>query len=470
MTKRALPVALFSATLILITVIQIRRAPEQFTHEHESVTADVAVAARNYARFGWTPLPVHNNPPFGAEDQYAHWPPLLPLMLGSLFRALGESETVIHLLALGIRLLSAVLIWRIGMKLMDDWAGALAGIFWLASPVVVHFGELAAQQWLGMMFLLGGILCFLDRRREGAILLFLGSLSAWEVVLAAVGFLFLARRDRLARNYVVAPVAGAALVMGWYLWHSPLLVSDAIQTARYYAGQSAEYSSLYHKADFEMPLSAIPSRIIQAHYRMLGPLALAAIFCLAISDRKRFSAAVPLALIAPWILWTILMPRHIAIHFFELALAAPGCALALAAFLKGIWFQNRGIAVCLAVAALFQPLLYPTSNSRGLIEFSRQLQARTPPGSVIISPLSLELPLWYSERHIIMYVTEDRLQRAIEKARSEYSRAPLYWAPAPDHGYVEIQSVMNGSKPAELKLNDTSGTAANRTAWRAFGG
>ena len=195
----------------------------------------MATSARTFATEGvWKlrGIPVNNNLPIGAEDQYTHWPPLLPILLSGCFRMFGTSERTAHIFMLCVLLATAVLVFRLGWLWLGPVGGALAGYFLLTLPVVVQFGDLVAQQSLAMLFVVAAVVAFYSASAEptsqnrdlghpvsvregvGAVLLFLAVLSSWEAVLVMPGFWLAARRvPELRRAAVLAAVGvGVALV------------------------------------------------------------------------------------------------------------------------------------------------------------------------------------------------------------------------------------------------------------------
>ena len=87
--------ALFAGSLILTAVHGVLRSAEQFSYAHAFVSADTATTARTFLREGVIALrgvPVNNNPPISSIDFYAHWPPLMTVLLSGCFRVFGPSN------------------------------------------------------------------------------------------------------------------------------------------------------------------------------------------------------------------------------------------------------------------------------------------------------------------------------------------------------------------------------------------
>ena len=249
-------VLLFVITLAVTVIRGIESSPREFNYPHAFESADVATTARTFVKVGIFHLhgmPVNNNPPVDGRDFYSHWPPLLPILLSLFFRVFGVSERTAHLLMLCVLLTTAILVFRVGQRWLGTVGGALAGYFWLTLPVTLQFGHMVVQQPFMTTFMVAAVLAFIEGRdTAGAVMLFLGALSSWEIVLVAVGLVIAARwRPQLRRPAVVATIgagAGVLCVAALYLWNSPELARDALQTAKFYMGISPSYS---HRMTFQ---------------------------------------------------------------------------------------------------------------------------------------------------------------------------------------------------------------------------
>jgi hypothetical protein len=442
--------SLFALALALSVVRAVGNATSQFVGPHAFVSADVATTARTFAREGiWKlhGIPVNNNTPIGPRDRYTHWPPLLPVLLSVCFRLFGASEYVSHVFMLGVLVATALLVFRLGTIWLGMVGGALAGYFWLTLPVVVQFGDLVVQQSLAMLFVVAALVAFYSGRDKlGAGLLFFAVLSAWEAVLVLPG-IWLASRwlPELRRTVAMATIGigtGLACVVGLFVLGSPALTADTLQTVKYYMGLSPTYSHMLPHDRVELDVVQQISGILWNHLWMLGALASAAILQL-LAARRRDGVLLASALAGPWILWTILMRTHVAIHHFELLIAAPLAALALAWLateeLRVGWSRNAmlktGAFVALAalqLAVLPRPKIGIDRSPESLIRYARDIRNSTPPGSIVMAPLLSPLPLYYSERHIVRgIVNGDALSRELPDIRSEFPRSPVYLAVPP---------------------------------------
>ena len=458
--------ALFALALVMTVVRAVRRADMQYVGLGAAVSADVATAARTFATEGvWKlrGIPVNNNPPIGTDDRYAHWPPLLPVLLSGCFRVFGTSERTAHIFMLCVLLATAVLVFRLGWLWLGPVGGALAGFFWLTLPVVEQFGDLVAQQSLGMLFVVGALVFFYSASVEptsqnrdvghpisvreivGAMLLFLAVLSSWEAVLVVPGFWLASRRvPELRRCAVLAAVgAGAALVgvTALFTLGSTRLAVDTLQTVKYYMGLSPMYSHVIPNGLGVLSFSQQLRYLLGNHVFMIGLPGLVAVIVLLVR-RPANGVLVVYGLAAPWILWTVVMRTHTAFHNFELLIAAPLAALALA-WVAAAGLRSRGStsaalkAVAVVVVAtlwtlLPRPIAGGDRNSDDQIRYALDVREATGADAIVVAATLSAVPLYYSERHIIRGIANDGvLAEELQDIRREFPASPLYLAIPP---------------------------------------
>lgn len=443
--------SLFAITLLITVIRASERANSQFVGAHAFVSADVATTARTFANEGVWKLhgvPVNNNAPIGPSDQYTHWPPLLPILLSGCFRIFGASEHTAHIFMLCILVGTGLLISRLGWLWLGPIGGALSGYFWLTLPVVVQFGDLVAQQSLAMLFIVASLVaCYSRRDKLCAALLFFAAISAWESVLVFPGiWLSSYWLPELRRTRAMAAIglgAGVVCVLGLFIFSSPALVGDTLQTVKYYMGLSPTYSHVFSHDRREMlTLSQQISGILWNHIWMLGVLGSAAILQL-MTARPRSGVLLMSMLSAPWILWTILMRTHVAIHHFELLIAAPVGALALAwlataelriAPSRGAVIKVATFAVLAAIqiAVLPRPTISQGYSPERLIRYSQDIRNATEQGAIVMAPLESAVPIYYSERHIVRGIGDSAtLRDQLPRIRREFPGAHIYLAIPP---------------------------------------
>ena len=447
---KPIAIALFALALGITTIRAIKHADSQFVGAGAPVSADVATTARTFATEGVWKLrgvPVNNNIPIGPQDQYTHWPPLLPILLSGCFRLFGASERTAHILMLCILLATALLVSRLGWLWLGPIGGLLAGYFWLTLPVVVQFGDLIAQQSLTMLFVVATLVAFYSaRERLGAVLLFLAVLSSWEAALVIPGIWLASQRlPELRRAAIMATIgAGTAVVcvMTLFIVCSPGLAVDTLQTAKYYMGLSPVYSHILASGFGEIPLAQQVYYLIGNHLFMLGPLGMMVVILLLV--RRPTNGLLLISCLAtPWIAWTIVMRTHAALHNFELLIAAPLIALALAWIATAdVHIRRPGgatlrVGAFVALAALqlaFLPrrIAGLEPNPEGLIRYALDIRNSTPVGSIVMAPTVSAVPLYYSERHIIRGIAnDDALSGQFQEVRREFPASPLYLAIPP---------------------------------------
>ncbi len=439
-------IVLFVLALVLCGIRGVKYADTQYVGPGASVSADVATTARTFATEGVFRLhgvPVNNNPPIGPDDPYVHWPPLLPMLLGMCFRLFGVSERVAHVFMLCVLLATALLIFRLGWVWRGPFGGVFAGCFWLTLPVVQQFGGLVAQQSLAILFVMTALVAFQSAsHRIGAAFVFLAVLSAWEPVLVIPGmWLAVERRPELRTAAVAASIGmgtALAIVMAIFTTGAPKLVVDTLQTIKYYAGLSPVYSHVLPNGLGVISTSQQVLYLIGNHFFMLGPFGLLAVILLLVR-RPRKGLLITYSLAIPWIVWTIVMRAHMAFHSFELLIAAPLVALALAWVAtpehRNPWSRNEIMKATAVVmyagifAFLPQPVAGGDQNSEEQIRYAVEVGRMTPANSIVLAPTVSAVPLYYSARHIVRgVVSPEVLDFELRDVRENFPDSPIYLA------------------------------------------
>lgn len=435
---------LFAITLAVTLVQGARSASESFTYPHAFVSADVATAARTFARVGiWhlKGVPVNNNPPVSRGDAYTHWPPLLPILLSLCYRAFGVSEKVAHIVMLFVLMVTALLVFRLGQRWLGLVGGGLAGFFWLTLPVTRQFGHLVSQQSLVTLFMVAAALAFFTNRPiVGAALIFLGALTSWEIVLVSPGLLLASRwHPELRRSATASAIGvgiGIAFVAVLYMSNSPGLAIDALQSAKFYMGLSQSYSRVL-PPQVQLSFSDQVTIMLLNHVWMLGPLGLSAAIQF-VTSRFHDRVLILASLGTPWLVWSLVMRSHMARHHFEFAIAAPFVALALA--WMAVTASRRqslmiGVLVVLTgvqILVLPRPVISDGYNPQALIRYAQGIREHTEPDSIVLAPLISAVPLYYSERHIVRGIsTPEAVARQMSIIRREFPASPVYIALPP---------------------------------------
>jgi hypothetical protein len=388
-------------------------------------------------------------------------------MLSFFFSGLGESEAVAHIFMLGILLLSTTLVYQIG-KIMLGWYGAeLAALFWLTLPVIVVRGHLVMQQSLAVMFMLAAIFAWLKAASgnqlnarwagAGALAASLAVLSSWEAVLLLPGLWFASIKGgrlcdrRLARLYTFAIGISLLGLIALYASAQPDMFLDTLQTVKFRMGLSDAYSHrvLHHSSAQALSFwLAILFEVVN-HVMMLGVLGLLALVWFMRNAVRRFPGLsndvriVVCGLASPWIFWYAFMRQHAAAIDFETILAAPLAAFAMAAFAETLPRPRRAknwLSLTLLGCLVLAPLAYctvrgfaPEKNAESLMRVAGLLRISTPPNAVILWPTDSTLPLYYSGKHVVRLVSDEKvLQQILPELRQSFPQSPLYLALPPE--------------------------------------
>ena len=442
--------SLLALTMIFMLARGFKHAPDLFVGPHAFDSADVATTARTFATLGVLRLhaiPINNNPPVIRSDAYTHWPPLLPIVLSFVFRAFGSSERTVHLFMLAVFAATALLIYLLARAWLNSTAAALAALFWMVLPVELQFGDISVQQPFAVLFLLAALLALERHRGLAGVLFFLAVCSSWEAALIGPAFWIMAKRypelKLNARVALLACTTGLFLVAALFLFGNPKAALDTIQTAKFYMGVSHTYSAVSSPAlQNQLSLGEQIRLTLLNNFWMLGPLGLGAVLQLILRrPRPIFEKLAPLGIV--WLVWCVAMNNHTARHPFELVIAAPTVAIAMAwlaspEFHSGV--GTRGIQQFVFVAlAVAQAVLLPVPRmSDGydpfkLVQYARDIKSATEPNSIVLAPLVSAVPLYYSERHIIRGIDSPaEASNILPQLSREFPGSPVYLALPPE--------------------------------------
>lgn len=442
------------------------------------VSAHCAQMARSFVEHGILELggvPIQNNPPIGLEpDAYLHWPPFFFMLLSVVFRLFGESEAVAHGLMLIILVANCFAVYALVATCADRRAGLLASFGALVMPATVVYGNLVLPLNLSIFAMLLAILGFVRATAHerlhsgwawfGAISLVISVLFSWESLLAYPGLLAMAlwrgskSHVRLALLYSGVAVAAFASIIILYLINSPSLVAELWHVIQYRTGFSPSYSAeapvhlLFRETTYAAEGAAIAD--VTSLFRMVtrfvgrlefigtfGTLAVGAVIMSA-GIRRRKGAGGQLAfafagMLAPWILWFALMPKHAYDHEYEMLLAVPIAASALGIGTVRVldltsrlnhqqWLRDLPSVILIVLPMVMLLPLAQEAKGRLLnparetletemIAFAHEVKDLTEPGSVVIVPYISMVPVYYSERHVIRGAVNDELVKIIAR-------------------------------------------------------
>ena len=449
---------------------------------HAWIPAHLGIMARNFAQRGVIAthgVPLQNNELPGVEpDVYIHWPPLLPILLGELFRLTGVNEAAVRIFMLLVLVGAAFALGALGAECCGRNAGVFAAFAWLTMPVVVLFSKESMHLNLAIPLMVVAVLAHIkalkhkpvDWRWGGLSVLCwsLAALSSWEPVLAAPALLLLAviRRNRDERRMALLSTlaVGASIlaVLTVFLASYPAHAQQLWETVRYRLGLSYAlptrvpfhaladqrwYQSL-PQPDWSTKLLTFGSRL----HRLIGPIILLAFAVAAIwlwIERKAHGTAscliAAVGLISPAALWYCVMTNHVYQHNVEMLLWTPAFALAAAFAYTAIeqlfakWPHYRVLAVVLIAgcgSVMLMPLIgnaesrffYPPQIS-WIVAYAHDIDRSTEPDAVVLTPEASMMTVYYSHRHIVRFVDNDKTLADVRSSmRGVFTGYPLYLA------------------------------------------
>jgi hypothetical protein len=470
------------STLLTVGVVLLLR---DYNYEHAWVSAHFAVMARTFVQEGVLALggvPVQNNLPLTTSpDAYLNWPPLYPILVSIVFRLLGESETVHHLIATTITLGTAGVLFVIVRRWSGPLPGAIAAVTFLNAPLVARFGHLGLHLHLAILLCLLGLYAHcraldapsgtVDRRwaAAAASLMFLAALTSWEPVLAPGGLLVVGVfcRDRRAQRLAIVAGAtamvGALSVFALYAVQHTHFLDQIVERVLLRAGLSGGYEipagllSDPHFIQEQAELPGIQSNlsylitVILGRLSGLGPVGLIAITTAVFAApwiwvrQRRPLAMVTTGMAVSYVLWAVFMRNHMQVHSYETVLILPVaalCAGALAAAVLETCRGTRHAAFALALVCVAMPttavlgridptiqLMWANRKEQLDIRFAKWAQTYLPENAVVVYPSRDMVPVYYLSRHTIRaVVTEAMLIRAQRSIIALCTSCPVYLA------------------------------------------
>jgi len=137
-----------------------------------------------------------------------HWPPLFHAMLGVWFLILGASRATSMIFIAIIAATTACIIYSAGKRLIGRWAGALAAVLFVASPLVQESSALVMTEHLYTLLMVVSTLCFARFVRTGRVVdsLGFGSIATLAILTSGSGWAL-----------GLVPALTLALTSRWYL-------------------------------------------------------------------------------------------------------------------------------------------------------------------------------------------------------------------------------------------------------------
>lgn len=467
----------------LVTLVTgLHRISRPYDGQQMWMPASLGVMGRSFAEHGIIAthgVPLQNNQLPGVQpDVYIHWPPLLPILLGEIFRVTGVSEAGARMLLL-LALAGSVLgVYGIGAECCGPNAGMLAAFTWLTLPVVVVFSKESMQLNLAIPFLLAAIFCYIKATRQSpmrrgwiALTLIcwcLAALSSWEPVLAAPGLLLLAlfTRDRnqrrLALLSTIAVTATVAAVFTVFLTSYPAHAEQLWETVRYRLGFPFAFPA-------KMPFHAfIDQRWLRSHSQVDGltkllvlygrfgeligpvPLLLSVVGLMWLwVERKSHPAGrclvAAVGALSPAVLWYGVMTNHVFYHNVEMLLWTPAVAITAAFGYTAIEqlsaqhqrYSALGVFVVAACGlAMLVPLLRDTKSrflhpeqTSWIVAYGHDIDRATEPNAVVLTPEATMMTVYYCHRHLVRNVDGDAgLAEILPAMHGVFPNHPIYLA------------------------------------------
>ncbi len=454
------------AAVVLTVFLQAAVLASPFVYTHGWISAHFAASARAFVDLGFWRLggvPVVNNAPLGTEPEaYLHWPPLFSLALAVIYRIFGSTEFAAHCVMLGLVLINAALIGILVRKCLGGLA-ALVAVFGLMSlPVTILYSHLVWNLHLMMTFVLAALFA-LVKAEDGRALwkvigcsaMLLAICTSWECFFLWPGLLLVSwirgRRDeiRLSIAYAAVAVFGSILVLSIYTIQYPHQVTETVQIFLFRLGLVQHYvvnHSLQTTAGMERPSLLGVLVVYAARYlTLLNVTAIGSVTWWAIrmwrnSTFRQSTPAVSVmaALCSMWWLWFLIFWNHVLIHDCMMFLAAPAAAVAMGWAFRELTgylqrreraFRNPALAWGLVMIAPAIILRFPAKEASAVAEprtaaeaslfppdpsnvdgreAGLSILANTPPHAVVLASMESAVPIFYSQRHIVRGVFNDK--------------------------------------------------------------
>lgn len=449
-------------------------------YKHAGCTGEMAIIASNYARFGilsFGGLPQDNWPPLdGVAASYAHWPPLAPMLSSFWVSGFGADERSMHALSLLIYVLRGAAFLALAVELLPAAGAAAAGLVFLLLPVQLKFGEI--PMFVGFALIFVCLMLRAWKRRQTALAplwSFLAVLLCWEAAVPAAALAVVcwrgdSRDRRTAWLCAAGAVLGGCAVFALYAIADPGRTWDTFQALLFRMNlaplpTNSKWLGLPLPPLAAETFQALFTRVLAYQWSAIGPLPLActALAAAGLTGRlgERFRPPAPpvfVALLAMWFGWSLLFPRHVANHEFELIIAAPAAALCTGWCLQLLWQHTasriwRGLGWAAALAGplfLLSPWITQVRGDfrvhrsglhlawqpgprmfrqTGEIHTGILIRENTPPGSVVLDKEFDGRTLFYAQRRILTPITSlQQLETAAPFVRAAFPNRPIYLA------------------------------------------
>ena len=475
MSRRA-PIFWVIIAALLTFLYWIAMLNNPFTWEpHAFASAHMALMARSFAHFGIVHLrgvPIMNNPPLGVQpDRYIDWPPLYPILLSVAFRMFGESEAVVHVFVIVVNICYMAAFYCLVRRCFDRGAAIFSLFALLTIPVFIQYGRLVWTPNVAMCAVSAALYCFVRGTETalnwkwvsaGAAAVALGVLFSWEA--APLGFILLGlgmwQRSRIrqvvAATYAAAGLGTVAIVLVLLVSSSPELRNNLwVKVLSRMGWAYNPHSSPLSLPDLHLTVKGFVTTMLDYVTTMLdrvtllgGTVGLLATMGLVVwswNNRKNRPDVffVVGGLLGIVVVWVALFPQHVFYHDYQALIAAPLVCISLGVTLKvgSEWLNGafRWMVLLLVPLILIVPLILHTAGGfrklqpDELLEYAKDIESNTPASAVVLSPSDTMVTVYYSHRHIILYVHDDEEMRSVTRqTETIFPGSDIYIAIPPD--------------------------------------
>src|SRR5712691_4960314 len=131
--------------LLYCAAFRLVALPRPFYYDDEATGSFYGVLARNYLRFGLTrthgiPVETVGEPPNGSLFYYPDHPPLVPLLIASLYLLFGVGEWQTRLPTSIATVAATYVLYLLMKRYATDRAALLGAILFAAMPINLYFG------------------------------------------------------------------------------------------------------------------------------------------------------------------------------------------------------------------------------------------------------------------------------------------------------------------------------------------
>jgi len=472
---------------LLIILLALRLT--DFYYKYAWASAHFATIARSFATHGIIGLrgiPIENFDPVTAEpDNYLHWPPFFFYALSLVLDLFPSSIRAMHLFMAAIALATAFVMWKVASIFFKPRAAIVCTSAFLLMPATLRYGLVLLPVNLAVLEVSATLLFMLrylqstDKGRErtrnlglSAFALYMACVTSWEAFLVPPGLLLayaFDRRPAVLKTFfcwTFAAMAAGASIFTLYSLSDPTFFRDLWSTFTFRAGLT-QYLPLVERvhpvegtAGTVSGFNALSPYVFAAAYiartqEFAGSLGILGIFVLLLkafgparSPPNKLFALLMLPLCTFWLGWAIIMQQHYVVHEYQMVLATPILAIAIAGLYSLLekspnpsqesWLRANLLLLAnlvLPFALLLSGVLAAWTTIAGendpklMANLGRRIQSEVPAGAVVITNESSMVTTYYAERHVLRGMIDmTYLENHLTSIRGLCPSCPLYFA------------------------------------------